>query len=206
MAALSSFFPMVAPMVPGAPDIAIENAALYGAIEFCTRTLTLTRTLAAVPTVAGQAPYVLVQPDEVVVKLLGVKIDGKPIELLTPTALDGQEDLTTWQTSTNALLSAPMILQLYPRPLVAGQQIVVRAAMRPAQAATSVADDVFERHAQAIADYAAYWLMSQPQAAYAKPREASAPMARFHEAVAAEKERVFRAHARTRTRVAVNWC
>lgn len=206
MAALSSFHPLIAPFVPGAPDPAIENAALQGAIEFCQRTLTLQRTLASVPTVIDQTTYTLVQAGEVVAKLLGVKLAGKPLDLLTPTDLDGENTPTMSVVAPDAaILTGPMTLQLDPPPAAASLGIVVRAAMRPAQAATTVDDGVFERHARAIADFACYWLMCQPETTYYNKGAAEIRFNAFETAVGKEKARVLRSHSRARSRPGVLW-
>lgn len=206
MAALSTFLHLIAPFAPGAPDPAMENAALQGAIEFCERTLTLQRKLATVLTVADQATYTLVQSGEVVHKLLGVKLNGKPLSLPVP-ADDDDEDASTASVlqPTAALLAAPMQLRLDPPPALADLPIVVRAAMRPSQAATSVADELFERHARAIADFAAYWLLTQPETAYYNKGAAEVRFTAFEVAVGREKARVLRANARSRSRPNVLW-
>ena len=206
MAALSSFLPLIAPFVPGAPDVAMENAALQGAIEFCERTLTLQRKLASVATVIDQANYTLVQAGEVVHKLLGVKLGGKPLRLPTQTALDAEDTPTMSVIApTDALLVAPMTLQLYPPPSAASLSIIVRAAMRPSQTATTVDDGLFERHARTIADFACYWLMVQPETAYYNKGAAEVRFNAFEAAVGREKARVLRNHARSGSRPAVLW-
>lgn len=206
MAALSSFLPLIAPFVPGAPDVAMENAALQGAIEFCERTLTLQRKLAAVDTVIDQANYTLVQSGEVVHKLLAVKLNGKPLRLPTQTTLDGEDDATMSVIApTDALLVAPMTLQLDPPPSVADLEIVVRAAMRPSQTATAVDDGLFERHARSIADFACYWLMVQPETTHYNKGGAEVRFNAFEAAVGREKARVLRNHARSSSRPAVLW-
>jgi hypothetical protein len=206
MAALSSFIPMVAPMVAGAPSIAIENAALYSAIDFCSRTLALQRSIASVNTVANQAEYTLTQAGEVVHKLLAVKLADEPLHLLTPAQLDREQEPDPVETPWAAVLTAPMKLRLYPAPKSSSIAIVARAAMRPSQAATTIDDDLFERYGQAIADGAAGWLMQQPAAAYFNPQGAIEAKQRFLDAVALAKAAVFVGHARTAARPRINWC
>jgi hypothetical protein len=198
MAALSSFYPFVAPLVPGAPSVAMSNAVLQGAIRFCEQTLTLQRKLAAVQTVTDQANYTLVQSGEVVAKLLGAKLDGRALFVVTPADDDGVDDEDLSVTAPDEIvLAGPMLVTLNPPPLLDDMDLVVRAAMRPAQAATTVADELFERHAQAIGDWAAQWLLLQPDTAYYKPNAA---------AVAVERSRVLRNRSRSIRRPNVRWC
>ena len=205
MATYSDLIKLVAPMAPGAPDPAVETAVRLGAIEFCRRTLTLQRTLAPVNTVIGQSDYTLTQVGEVVTKLLSVKADGKPLELVVSSVFDDTETPQPADRPTAAALAGPMLLRVFPTPTVAGLPIVARAAMMPSQASTTFADDLLETNAQAIADYAIYWLLGQPKAAYYAPREADAAMARFLDAVGSEREVVFTAASRSSSRPRILW-
>jgi hypothetical protein len=99
-----------------------------------------------------------------------------------------------------------MVLRLYPPPITAGLGIVVRAAMIPSAAATTVDDAVAERHRLAIADYACAWLLSQPKSAYVEVRMAGTKMALFMEAVSQETVRVMRENARSYPRPRALWC
>lgn len=208
MAALSAFYPLIAPRVPGAPAPAISAAALEGAIEFCSRTLTLQRKLTAVPTVANQAAYTLVQAGEVVEKLLAAKLDGKPLRLPVQADLDDDDDQTLAAAAPcDLLLTGTMQVTLVPAPALANLQLVVRAAMRPSQAATTVDDVLFERHAQAIADWALHKLKSaSKESSYYDASGSDLAAARFLEAVGREKAKVLRERARSQRRPRVMWC
>jgi hypothetical protein len=208
MAALSAFYPLIAPRVPGAPAPAITASALEGAIEFCARTLTLQRKLTAVNTVANQAAYTLTQAGEVIEKLLGAKLSGQPLRLPLQADLDDDEDPTLSASApSELLLTGPMQVTLVPPPSLAGLPLVVRAAMRPAQAATTVDDVLFERHAQAIADFALHKLKSASKdTPYYDASGADLAMTRFLEAVGREKAKVLRERARSKARPRVLWC
>lgn len=208
MAALSAFYPLIAPRVPGAPSPAIAAAALEGAIEFCSRTLTLQRKLAAVNTVANQAAYTLTQAGEVVEKLLAAKLNGRVLALPVQADLDDEDDVTLSVSQPDELLlTGPMQVTLNPPPSIANQALVVRAAMRPAQSATTVDDVLYERHAQAIADWALHKLMSaSKQNTYYDATGADLALARFMEAVGREKAKVLRDRARSTRRPRVLWC
>lgn len=207
MAALSAWHPLVAPRAPGVPSPAIGAAVLQGAIEFCERTLTLQRTLPAVATVADQAAYTLIQSGEVVAKLLSAKLDGEPLRLAVPSDSDDEaEPVLAVHAPSQLVLSGTMQATLQPAPSVAGLSLVVRAAMRPSRSATSLADELFERHASAIADWAAHLLLATPKATYHDARGAETAAARFMDAVAAERARMLRNRSRSRTRARVLWC
>lgn len=208
MAALSAFYPLIAPRVPGAPSPAIAAAAREGAIEFCARTLTLQRTLASVDTVADQAAYTLTQTGEVIEKLLAAKLAGRPLNLARAADLDDDEDITLSQAApADLLLTGTMQVTLVPAPAVAGLKLAVRAAMRPSQAATTVDDVLFERHAQAIADWALHKLKSaSKESTYYDGKGSDLALARFMEAVGIERNKVLRDRARSRARPRVRWC
>lgn len=208
MAALSAFYPLIAPRVPGAPAVAISAAALEGAIEFCSRTLTLQRKLTAVPTVANQAAYTLTQAGEVVEKLLAAKLDGKPLRLPRQSDLDEDADVTLSAAAPcDLLLTGTMQVTLTPPPALANLSLVVRAAMRPSQAATTVDDVLYERHAQAIADWALHKLKSaSAESPYYDAKGSELAMVRFIEAVGREKAKVLRERARSKARPRVLWC
>lgn len=236
MAALSKFYQFVAPFVPGAPEFAMALEVRTAAIEFCQRSLAHQRTLDSVASVAGQSLYDLVflgdvltlsddasidlsdvvtlSPDavspgnvEVVAKLLSVKVDGEPLRLLAPQQMDEFKAETTAQAPTCALLAGPMRLQVYPTPSVAGKAIVVRAAMRPAQEAATIDDELFERFARVIADGAIARLAALPGKAFSNPDVAMAAQLRFDDAIAKAHERAFlndtRAVQRSRR---ISWC
>lgn len=206
MAVLSAFLPLVAPWTPGAPDVAIENAALQAAIEFCSLSLCLQRTLASVATVVDQADYTLTQSGEVTTKLLAAWLDDRPLDLVTAASFDGISPQESSSAPGGLLWRGPMAVQLLPPPSVAGLALVVRAAMTPSQAATTIDDGLFERHAAAIAEGARAWLMSQPEKAYYKPNDAAACRGRMLEAAANEKAAAFYDRARSSRRRSVVWC
>lgn len=205
MAALSALFGRVAPSAPGAADPSIDAAVLDAAIEFCTQTLCLQRTLAAVTTVAHQADYTLTQANEVTVKLLGVKLDGSPLRLLTPATLDALDDVDE-QDPGAALLAGPMLLRLYPTPAAAGRSVVVRAAMRPAQGATTIDDSLVEWHAAALAAGATASLLGRPGTTFYNVAAARAARMVFDDAIAREISATLFGRARARSRPAIGWC
>jgi len=188
--------------------VAISAAALQGCIEFCERTLTLQRRLAAVDTVSNQAAYTLTQAGEVVAKLLGAKLDGKPLSIVIPSDADADEAITQSATAPIEIeLTAPMQVTLAPPPSTAGMDLVVRAAMRPAQTATTVDDALFERHAMAVA----YWAVARLKTVnedvpYFDRAGAELALEHFSDAVAAERARVLRNRSRSSRRASVLWC
>jgi hypothetical protein len=204
--ALSSFLPLVAPKAPGAPDPAIERAVRQAAIEFCSRTLALQRTLATIQTVADQQDYTASYSGEVVHRLLSVRLEGDPLELLKLEQLDPEALPVEGETPTGALLIAPTTLRLHPTPTLADEDIVVRAAMRPSQAATTIDDGLYERYAECLADGALSRLLLDQKSAYYDPNGAGAARARFDDSVGQAKAAVFFGHARTSARARINWC
>lgn len=195
--AWSAFFPLIAPHSTGAADPAIEDAARRAAIEFCAETGVNEKTLADIATVQGQADYTIAgATSEVIAGLLSVRLDGQRLSLLTPAELDDMPELEGDATPWAAMLVGPSSVRMVPAPVVADRQISVRAAMRPAQAATGVDDAVFERYAADIA-FGAVALL--------EPKRSDARV-RFVDAIGRARVAVLRNHSRTATRARINWC
>lgn len=194
MAAWSAFLPLIARHAPGAADIVIEAEARQAAIEFCEESLSLQRVLPPVPLVRGQALQSLVFDGEIVVKLLAAWIDGKPLGFFLPQDVDGAE-VPAPGAPDAVSMAGPMQVLLRPAPAVGGV-LTVRAAMRPSQAATSLDDGVFERHAQIIADLAISRMTSTPGRVYTDGAAAQAAQARYQSALDALRPKVFRARTR----------
>lgn len=204
--ALSSFLPLVAPRAPGAPDPAVERAVRQAAIEFCSRTLVLERTLAAIQTVADQQDYTASYSGEVVHRLLAVRLDDAELALLSQAQTDAMPVVPDGGTPEAALLVGPTTLRLYPAPTVDDMDIVARCAMRPSQAATTLDDGLYERYAECIANGALARLLQDAKSAYYDPAGAGAARAAFEGAVASAKSAAFFGHARTRPRARISWC
>lgn len=205
MATLSQFFTMVAPLAPGAPEPAIENAVRLAAAEFCAKSLALQRWLPSVVTVVNQPDYTLTQAGEEITSLLSAWLDAKPLEVIAPAALDGQKAPDP-QTPTEIQLLAPMIVRLTPTPSEAGLPLIVRAAMTVASTATQIDDGLFQRHGPAIADGAVAWLLGNPSASYFNQSKADRARAFFNDSIAREKVGAVFGHARSSPRPRVNWC
>lgn len=199
MAVFSDFHALVLPRLQGCSEISVELAARQSAIEFCRRTLAMQKILDSVATVAEQATYTVASGDEVIHKLLGVKLDDEPLELLRDVEFDWAARDTSG-TPTGALLSGPRVIELYPVPSVDGYSVVVRAAMAPSQASSTLDDSLFEEHAQAIADGAVARLAAQANRSYTDPGTAQECQARFDAEIDRVKARVFYSHSRAPTR------
>lgn len=207
MTAFSAFYPLIGDRVRGEIPLTMNGAILDAAIEFCDQTLCLQRTLVDVSTVANQAEYTLVQSGEVVVKLLGARLNNQPLRLLTDASLDGQAVPSAGAVEA-VLLSAPMKVRLTPAPSTAALPLSVRAAMRPSRAATSVADDLFEFYGTAIAEGAIARLLrvADDEDSQATRRIREEAESFFREAIAAAKEKVLKQRARgARRRSSISW-
>jgi hypothetical protein len=198
MAAWSDFVPLVSPEAAGCADIVIENAVRRAAIEFCEKTLCLQRTLSGVTTVVGQAEYAFTQANEVIERLLAVKVNAEPVNLMAPHHTDWERTPVNG-AAQSASLSGVLSIRLYPAPSIAGYAIQARAAMRPSRAAASLDDAVFERFADAIADGAVYRICATPNRAYTDPNKAAEAAMRFQQAIDSAREGTYRNNTRTST-------
>jgi len=203
---LDAFYPLVAPKVPGASDLAIEAAALKAAIRFCKRSLCLQRELASVVTAVDQVAYTLTQANEVIVELLGARLNGQVLTIVTDAQLDGFEKTESVSAPDMILLTGPMTVRLEPPPSVAALPLVVRAAMCPSRTATDLDDAVFEHYADEIANGAAGLLMAEPAKAYSNTALAGDYMTMMEAAIALAKEAVYYQRGRSRPRNRAQWC
>ena len=163
MTPLSAFFPRLLPNVLGCPEPLAQQALLDSAIEFCGRSLAVTTTLDAVTLTAGETSFAVATPtDTTIAQVLNLWFDGRQIdphpysEATDAIAPTGEPRYFYGQD-----IDEVFNITLMPAPdrTVAGG-VIVRAALKPTRAATTVHNILFERYAPAIVDGALAILMS----------------------------------------------
>jgi hypothetical protein len=201
-----TFYPLVMPWAPGAAEINVDAALRQAAIEFYKRSLAWWKTLDRTVTAANEAEVDCddLTADQSIVKLLSVKLDGRPLDLIRADDLDGLDD-TGPSAPTRAYKQGSRTIALYPVPASAGLYVTVRAALMPSQASTGLPDDLYEQDAEAIAAGALKRLCSQPGQSFSNPGMAVDKGLAFEAAITAAKVRAYTGDARTSARVVASY-
>lgn len=153
MAMLSALHPYVVPHFPNMPEPAIDRAILDGAIQFCRDSLVWQESTDPIQVIAGVAEYDVepVSNAEPVRVLAAVKAHAH-----LDRALLAGSDITQVGEVTGFVQPVPRIVRLVSVP-EEGTSIVLRVAIEPKDAATTLDDGLVR-----------YW--KEPIAAAAKQR------------------------------------
>lgn len=158
---LSAIRPYVQPHVIGCPVPLVDQAIVRSVIEFCARTGVWRYEQATQAVVKATTKYGFAPPAGAKVeRVLAAWLDGKPLKVLNATDMLGAQG---WLTETGApyALVALNDSQYRVYPLGDGDVDMI-VTLKPARTATTIEDDIFEAHVDAIADGALARLMAQP--------------------------------------------
>lgn len=144
------FAPYVLPYVVGCPMPTLEHHARLTAIDWCRKTLCLTRDLAAVLTDGTTTAVPITPPTGMqVIRPTAVAVDGIERELVTPR--DGQVFTRGNSQYDYCFTDDNATLQVYPLE-AAGIEVVITAALMPSMGTSpGLDDDVALEHADDIA-------------------------------------------------------
>lgn len=145
------FAPYVMPYVIGCPMPVLVHHARLTAIDWCRKTLCLTKDLDPVDS-DGLTNQVPISPPAgyTTVRVMAVGVDGKDRELVTPR--DGQKFVRTQHPGDFCFTTDSLTLNVYPLE-AAGTPVVVTAALMPAlNTSTELDDDVALQYAADIAN------------------------------------------------------
>lgn len=147
----SSFYPDVLRKVPGAIIPVVDMELRKAAQEFCEKTLCWRDWLDPLTTTGTDLTYDFnVSSDQVVVQLLNVTLDNKPIDVLSRSQVPAD-----WRTAGyvgTAAFSMTNRTQFSVIPLqAAGIAIATEVALKPSNTATGVNDDIFGQYKDVIA-------------------------------------------------------
>lgn len=206
MAALGDFLPYVLPHVPGCPDIAARAEILRAAIRFCEQSKVWKVVQAGVDVVAGTASYAVPCPTGGKLALIQeAYFDGKPIKPKTP------DDLRTyyganWQAATGTpqwfTQLDPDNVILVPIPTAdLTEGLVIEGVYKPARAAITVPDFLFERYADVIGHGAAAFLLATPKNVWFNAQAAAIQQDLFESGTAHARSEAAKGFGRARQRV-----
>ena len=210
-ASYESFFPNVLPEVPGAAEVVVVNAIRNAAIEFCEKSLILTRDHDPVDVQTGVVDYDLSPPSGyVVVKVMRAWLENSP---LTPLAPDVVRDASVYnrlfssyqsQASTpNAFLQKEeRTVSVWPVPdkdYPSG--LTMRVALKPSRASETIDNVILEDYAEAIASGALSRLMMSAGKPYTNVEMAAVHKGLFQQAINLARQRA--THGQVRSNLSV---
>jgi hypothetical protein len=201
----SAWYDAILPDVPGCPAGAADYAIKRAAIDFCDRSCAWRKALPAIDSVASTAgengEYTLpaAGTGQVVAKLIECRWIGSALTFKRPDELQDIYNPTDWRTVTGPTpqyftQETPNKVRLVPAPSssTVGAINGLWAAVRPADTATGIDDDVGSEYHQAIVDGAKARLFESPDKPYTNPQLAQTYQALFDSEIGNAAFRAFR--------------
>jgi hypothetical protein len=202
------FLPEVMPYVHDVPEIVAVQAIRNACIEFCEKTHYLQEKLDAISGIKGIGVYDLDANDSnyKVVEIMQAYYGD---QLLIPKA---QEELSQIYRATNweNLGGNPYYyyrtreseIRLVPTPSITeANKLVVKAAIAPKRASTTVDDELFERFLEYISYGARARLYNTPNQPYFDAKTSMEYTKRFYDAIGEVRTRVYKGLTRTAVNV-----
>lgn len=211
MASYEAFLSRVLIEVPGCADISATQAVKDACIEFCEKSLVVTRDHDPITVAAGVVDYELEPPSGyLVVKVMQAWLENNKLD---PVAPDVVRDAAVYNrlfgsyqaapsTPTRFLQKEERTISLWPLPdKQYTNGLTLRVALKPTRASTSVEDVVFEDYAEAIASGALSRLLVSVGKAYTNVQAAAVHKALFMQGINAARQRASHGHTRANLRV-----
>lgn len=207
MASYEDFFSRVLIEVPGCPEITATQAIRDSCIEFCEKSLILTRDHDPVTVKANVVDYDLEPPSGyLVIKVMQAWLDHNKLEPLAPDVVRDAAVYNRLFTAYQAAPSTPLrylqkderTISVWPVPdqnFTNG--LTMRVALKPTRLSSSVEDVLFEDYAEPIASGAVSRLMSSVGKAYSSPQGASLHRALFVQGLNVARQRSSHGHTRS---------
>lgn len=203
-----AFFPYVLTEVPGAPEPVVLLAIRNSCIEFCEKSLVLTRDHDPITLLQGINDYELEPPDGyLVVKVQKAWVENNPIDPIAPDIVrdaavynrlfasystgSGSTPKGYLQKEERSISVWPLPDKRYPNGLT------LRVALKPTRASSQIDDVIFEDYAEIIASGALHRLMSSAGKAYTSPELAGVHKLKFDQGVNVARSRALHGHVRS---------
>lgn len=170
--------PLLAPHIPGVPEVSMRQALAASAAEFLGRTHLWREQLDPQTVTPGEATYTLFA-DAVVESILWARLDGSdlyPTDVRVVPALPVAPGRPThyWRASDTAIT-------LYPTPNAPGE-LDALVALKPTRSASGIEDWIYETWADTIVDGAIWNLANIPHKSWSNLERAQYHKARFDRA------------------------
>jgi hypothetical protein len=207
-----AFFPYVLTEVPGAPEPVVLLAIRSACIEFCEKSLVLTRDHDPITMIPKICDYDLEPPTGyLVVKVQKAWVENNPIDPMAPDVVreasvynrlfssyntgSGSTPQAYLQKEERSISVWPLPDRRYPSGLT------LRVALKPTRASTAIDDVIFEDYAEVIASGALHRLMSSAGKAYTSPELSAVHKGKFDQGVNVARSRAL--HGNTRSNLSV---
>jgi len=208
MALYEDFFPYVLPDVVGAPEPLVVHHIRNACIEFCEKSMILTRDHDPITVVKGICDYDLSPPGGyLVVKVQRAWLDNTPLDPMAPDfvreAAVYNRLFSTYNTSSQStphyyLQKDERTITVWPLPERKFQNgLTLRVALKPTRSSLEVEDAIFEEYAEAIAGGALFRLQASPAKAYTNPEMAVVNKGLFDQGINVARQRASRGHVRS---------
>lgn len=207
MAAYEDFYPYILPELPGANELIVQQAVRSACIEFCEKSLILTRDHDPITIAQGVVDYEFDVPSGyLVTKVQRAWLNNNPLHPLAP---DAVRDADVYNRTYSGYQSAPSTpthflqkdertISVYPVPDKAySNGLTLRVALKPTRASTEVEDVVFEDYAEVIAAGALARLQMSPGKPYTDINQSGANRALFLQGINLARSRATHGNVRS---------
>ena len=209
----SSWYPDLAPHVPGCPNILMDHELRRSAQAFFegTKAWIIDRA-APIPVLAGQAevPNVTGDPELDLIEVRAAYYDGKRMDPVVSETLDARfsDDWSLHQGTPEHFMELQAgVLRIYPRPLAdALTGIKLRMVVAPSDTATGLPDEIANRYQDAIHLGARARLMLMVGKPWSNERMGSAYATAFASLLDTAHAKAARGNVRARMRTRTKWC
>lgn len=173
---LEALFPWVMPQVKACPDQTALHHIREALRSFCTKTLVWQVPLSIVTTTTDDDFLMPLPAGTSLVKILRAGLDDdEGLDIMSPDTADAR----SWSTKGRVWTVDRKRVLLAPRQAVAGKVLKLRVAVKPAQAAMVIDDQLFEDFAATIADGALATLLDMSDVTWANPAKAAMKADKF---------------------------
>lgn len=198
----SAFYDLLAPEVPGCPQVAQTLSLRRAAIAFCEQSLVWQESHNPISVETGTAEYDYVPPDQAVVHTaVYAQFEGEELEIA------GESDIRIkdWREQTGTplyLLGGATALTLVPEPDADGT-LTLLVVLKPTPGATDIADFLYNEYREPIVHGALSRLLLSPKKPYTDAGLASYHQHQFQVQTAAAGMRVARNYTRSPLRTSI---
>ncbi len=207
MASYEAFLSRVLIEVPGCAEISAIQAIKDTCIEFCEKSLVVTRDHDPITIVSGIVDYDLEPPTGyLVVKVMKAWVENNEIQPMAPDVVRNASVYNRLFSSYQSAPSTPIrflqkeerSISLWPVPdKKYSNGLTLRVALKPTRSSTTIEDVVFEDYAETIAAGALRRLHLSFDKPYTDERRASARQAEFMSGVNVARQRTSHGHTRS---------
>ena len=207
MSAYEDFFPYVVPEVAGCPEPMVVHAIRSTCIEFCEKSLVLTRDHDPITIIENKVDYDLEPPaGYLAIKVMKAWVNNQPITPLVPDfvreAAVYNRLFAEYQQQPNTpqhyLQKEERSISLWPMPdRKIANGLTLRVALKPTRASTTIEDVIFEDYAETIAAGALSRLMTNANRPWQNMEMAAINAVKFNSGLNVARTRALHGHTRS---------